>query len=364
MAADTRAVTRQESTPRVSVVIPNWNGARWLERCLGSLRAQSLADFELIVVDNGSTDGSVEVVRRCWPDAHCLELGRNVGFAAGVNAGIRQARGEFIALLNNDTETAPGWLEALVEALERRPQFAFAASRMRQDGRRDLIDGAGDALNWYGIPSKIGHGEPDGAPFDEEREVFGACAGAALYRRSLFAAIGLFEATFFAYIEDVDISFRARLAGHRCLYVPTAVVYHVGSATAGRNSDFALRLATRNQLLLVVRNYPWPCIVTRLGKVLHAQYWLVRGAAKERRLRVVLAAYGSFLCHLPGALAARGSIQKTRRVGLAELEQVLDRCEHLESRRLRALRRATKLGQVWRRKWISPSSSSTGTPRI
>jgi GT2 family glycosyltransferase len=337
------------SAPRVSIIIPNWNGARWLERCLRSLRAQHFSDFELLVVDNGSTDDSLALVQQCFPEARCLAMGRNVGFAAAVNAGIRATCGEFVVLLNNDTEADPGWLAGLVEALDRRPEFTFAASRMRQDERRDLIDGAGDALNWYGIPSKIGHGETDGAAFDEEREVFGACAGAALYRRSLFAEIGLFEETFFAYIEDVDVSFRARLAGHRCLYVPAAVVYHVGSATAGRNSDFALQLATRNQLLMVVRNFPWPIVLTRLLKVFHAHYWIVRGAWSEGRIRVVLASYGSFLRHLPGALVARRRIQATRRVGVVELESVMDRCEHLESRKLRVLRRAATLGLGLRR---------------
>jgi GT2 family glycosyltransferase len=326
-------------TPRVAVVIPNWNGARWLERCLASLQAQTYDDFEIIVVDNGSQDESIEIVRRTCPEAHCLALGRNLGFAAAVNAGIRAGRGEFVALLNNDTETDPGWLAALVGALDRRPEFALAASRMRQDARREYLDGAGDALNWYGIPSKIGYGTLDGPEFDQEREVFGACAGAALYRRALFDEIGLFEDSFFAYIEDVDVSFRARLAGYRCLYVPSALVYHVGSATAGRDSDFALRLATRNQLLLVVRNYPGPCVLTRLPKVMHAHYWLARGAWSEGRIGVVMSAYGSFLRHLPAALAARRRIQRTRRVDVAELDRVMDRAEHLESRKLRRLTR-------------------------
>src|SRR5262249_15460136 len=140
-----------------------------------------------------------------------------------------------------------------------------------------------------------------------------------------------------AYIEDVDLSFRARLGGLRCLYVPGAIVYHVGSGTAGRNSDFALRLATRNQLLLVVRTFPWPCVWTKLPKVLHAQYWLARGAKQEGRLGVVLAAYVSFLALLPRALCARRAIQARRRVRICELERVLDRCEHWESRRLRTL---------------------------
>src|SRR5262249_27213278 len=145
----------------------------------------------------------------------------------------------------------PGWLEALVNALERRPEFTSAASRMRDAADRTRIDGAGDAMSWDGSPTKIGAGEPDRSRCDKEGEVFGACAGAALYRRSLFDGIGLFEELFFAYCEDVDLSFRAQLAGHRCLYVPGAIVYHVGGGTSGGSSDFALRLYTRNRLLVI-----------------------------------------------------------------------------------------------------------------
>jgi GT2 family glycosyltransferase len=324
--------------PRVSVVIPNWNGAVWLVRCLRSLRDQSYRDFELILVDNASTDDSRLVLEREYPEARWVPLSHNRGFAAAVNAGIRVARGDLIALLNNDTEVEPGWLASLVDALDRRPDVAFAASRMRSASDRNRIDGAGDAMNWYASPSKIGMQELDDGRFDVEREVFGACAGAAIYRRELFGEIGLFEESFFAYIEDVDVSFRAQLAGLRCLYVPAAVVYHVGSATAGRNSSFALRLATRNQLLLVVRNYPWPYIWSKLPKVLHSQYWIARGALDEGRLPVVLSAYLAFVLQLPRALAARRRIQARRRVPLARLDEVLDRCEHWESPRLRSLR--------------------------
>jgi GT2 family glycosyltransferase len=329
---------------RVSLIIPNWNGAQWLERCLPALRAQRFRDFEVLVVDNHSRDDSRRVTERCYPEARWLALPRNRGFAAAVNAGIRASDGELVALLNNDTEPEPGWLEALVAALDRRPDVAFAACRMRDAAARDRIDGAGDSMNWYASPAKIGAGERDGARFEEEREVFGACAGAALYRRSLFEAIGLFEESFFAYIEDVDMSFRAQLAGYRCLYVPDAVVYHVGSATAGRDSDFALRLATRNQLLMVARDYPWPCIWTQLPKVTYAQYWLARGAAADRRLGVVLSAYASFLLLLPRSLVARRAIQRRRRASIADLERVLDPCEHWRSRKLQRIL-----------SWISPS---------
>jgi GT2 family glycosyltransferase len=309
--------------PRVSVVIPNWNGGRWLGPCLAALKGQRFRDFEVLVVDNGSTDDSRRIVEESGVNVRWIGLPRNEGFAAAVNAGIREASGEFVALLNNDTEAEPGWLKALVEGLDGRPEFASAASRMLDAGDRGRIDGAGDAMHWDGSPTKIGAGEPNDGRFDREREVFGACAGAALYRRSLFEEIGLFEESFFAYCEDVDLNFRAQLAGHRCLYLPDAIIYHVGGGTSGGNSDFALRLYTRNRLLMIARNYPWRYLWTKLPLVARAQYRLLRWAWNERRLGVVLRAYGDFLAHLPRALAARRAIHAHRRVALADLNRVI-----------------------------------------
>jgi GT2 family glycosyltransferase len=310
--------------PRVSVIIPNWNGARWLERCLRALRTQRFQDFELILVDNGSTDDSQGLARRDYPEVRWVGLPHNMGFAAAVNRGIRAARGELIALLNNDTEVDPGWLEALVDAMDRHSDVAMLASRMRKDAERDRIDSVGCRLNWDGFAMSLGDGELDDGRFDQEREVFCPCGGAALYRRALFDAIGLFEESFFAYCEDVDLGFRAQLAGHRCLYVPDAVVYHIGSATTGTASDFAIRLTTRNRLLMVIRCYPWPQVLTQIPKILRAECWAAQPLWNQSRFDVALSAYRSFLRHLPRALVARCRIQARRRVTVDRLNEVID----------------------------------------
>lgn len=246
---------------RVAVVIPNWNGARLLEGCLSSLRRQTFRSFETIVVDGGSEDGSAELVRASFPEARLLELGENRGFAAAANAGIRASSSELVALLNNDTEQDPGWLEALVRAADAHPEAGMFASKLLDFRDRRYLDGAGDAIRLSGLPYRLGHGERDRGQFDRPAYVFGACGAAALYRRRMLDEIGLFDEDFGSYCEDADLSFRAQLAGHRCLYVPEAVVYHVGSAsTGGKRSATATRLGTRNSLLLLAKNLPLPAV--------------------------------------------------------------------------------------------------------
>ena len=242
---------------RVAIVIPNRNGADLLTSCLGSLREQSFESFEVIVVDDGSTDGSPDLVARDFPGVRVVRLKGNSGFSAAVNAGIKTASSEYIALLNNDTEPEPGWLAALVEAADSHRESGLFASKLVSMRDRRVLDGAGDALRWSGLPLRIGHGELDDGRYDRPEHVFGACAAAALYRHSLFDEVGLFDEDFFAYCEDADLSFRAQLAGHRCFYVPGSVVYHVGGAsTGGKRSPLALGLGTRNAVLLLVKNLP------------------------------------------------------------------------------------------------------------
>src|SRR3712207_6126046 len=218
-------------SPRVTVVVPNWNGERFLSTCFGSLRLQSYTDFETVLVDNGSTDGSVAFVNRNFSEVRVLPLPENRGFSAAVNAGILSSDAEYVALLNNDTESDPGWLQAAVEAADAYPEAGFFASKLVVFDDRRILDGAGDVLRRSGLPYRLGHGEPDRGQYDEAAFVFGACAGAAMYRRGMLDDIGLFDEDFFANCEDGDLSFRAQLAGYRCLYVPGSVVYHVGSAT-------------------------------------------------------------------------------------------------------------------------------------
>lgn len=242
---------------RVSVVIPNRDGRHFLGPCLDALRRQTRRPDEIIVVDNGSTDGSLELLRAEYPEVVVLELGRNTGFSYPVNRGIEAAAGDYVALLNNDTECDPRWIEELVQALDANPDVGFCASKMLYHHERRLIDTAGDGFTRAGFGYKRGWLHRDEGQYDQPERLFGACAGAAMYRKRLFEEVGLFDEDFFAYHEDSDLSFRAQLAGYACLYVPTAVVYHHGGATSKRiGRNFSVRLSQRNMVYVLVKNLP------------------------------------------------------------------------------------------------------------
>ena len=242
-------------TPKVSVVILNWNGLRYLDDCFTSLQAQTYSDFEVILVDNGSTDGSAEWMAEHFPQVRMIRNETNVGFAAGNNQAIRASQAEFVVTLNNDTRVEPGWLASLVAEAERDPGVGMCASKMLFADRPDTINSTGISLDPVGIAWDRRGGEADDGRETEPVQVFGPCAGAALYRRSMLDQIGLFDEHFFAYLGDVDLAWRARLAGWRCLYVPHARVYHVHSATAVEGSPFKNRLLGRNKVWVIAKNY-------------------------------------------------------------------------------------------------------------
>ena len=310
-------------SPRVTVVIPNRNGERFLSTCLGSLRRQSFKDFETIVVDNGSMDRSATLVSRSFREVRFLPLSENRGFSAAVNAGIRASRTEYVALLNNDTETDPEWLEALVRAAETHPEAGLFATKLVDFYDRRLLDGAGDALRRSGLPYRLGHGEPDRGQYDRSGFVLSACAAAALYRRSMLDDVGLFDEDFFAYCEDGDLSMRAQLAGYRCLYVPEAVVSHMGSASTGKRSSFATRLGTRNGLCLLVKNLPAPLVPRMLPFILAGQLSRLLVAVLTSTLRAHLEGLAGALGLLPRMLEKRRGIQKRRQVPLGYIRQLL-----------------------------------------
>ncbi|HEV8045303.1 MAG TPA: glycosyltransferase family 2 protein [Rubrobacter sp.] len=301
---------------RVTVIVPNWNTRGFLRPCLTSLRLQTFKDFETILVDSGSTDDSVAFVAENFPEVRVVALGENRGFSGAVNAGIEASHSELVVLLNNDTEQDPGWLAALVRAAEGHPEAGSFSSKLVDFSDRLLLDGAGDALRRSGLPYRLGHGERDRGQYDEPAFVFGACAAAALYRRAMLDEIGLFDEDFFAYCEDGDLSFRAQLAGYRCLYVPEAVVYHVGGAsTGGKRSPTATRLGTRNSLSLLVKNLPAPLVPGFLPFLLAGQLSrLLVTAASAATLRAHLEGLAQAARLLPLMLRKRREIQDRRRV--------------------------------------------------
>jgi GT2 family glycosyltransferase len=324
---------------RVTVVIPNWNGVKLLNICLSSLRHQWFNDYEVILVDNGSTDTSVAFTKQNFPEVRVVPLTDNRGFSAAVNAGIRASEAEYVVLLNNDTEQDPGWLAALVEAADTHLEAGHFASKLMDFHDRHVLDGAGDALRRSGLPYRIGHQELDRGQFDEPAYVFGASAAAALYRRTLFDEIGPFDEDFFAYCEDGDVSFRAQLAGHKCLYVPGAVVYHMGSAsTGGKRSPTATRLGTQNGVNLLVKNLPAPLVWRLLPSLLAGQLSrIVVTSFLSGRLRAHLGGVAGACRLLPRMLKKRKEIQDRRRVPDNYVRQLLRESSRqaIESRRRR-----------------------------
>jgi len=246
--------------PIISVIIPNWNGAHHLPECLNSLRQQRFRAFDTVVVDNGSSDDSLEILARDFPWVRIIERGDNGGFSAAVNAGIRQTGSPFVVLLNNDTRAEPDWLQALHEGMQRYPEASMGASRMLLYDPPHAIDSAGDG---YSLRAGAGYNLAAGASsdsVDEDAWVFGACAGAAIYRRSLFEDIGLFDEDFFLVFEDVDLDLRAQVAGHRCIYLANAIVYHKRGASTDNASLEVISRSWRNTLWVAGKNLPLPLL--------------------------------------------------------------------------------------------------------
>jgi len=290
-----------------------------LKTCLDSLRNQSFKDFTITVVDNGSTDGSADFIRRNYPEVRIIELPGNSGFSAAVNIGIKQSKSEFIALLNNDTEVDPHWLENLVAVIDQNPEIGLCASKMLNFHNRTILDAAGNALTKGGHPYQLGSREADIGQYDEQRLVFGACAGASIYRRALFEDIGLFDEDFFAYFEDMDISFRAQLAGYKCLYVPKAICYHKGDKV----STLSLRLRTRNLVPLWLKNIPRRILLKGLPSFLLTLLRAYLSLLRKGKITIVIESIIDTLQMLPKVLRKRRRIQKNRRVSIRYIESIL-----------------------------------------
>ena len=313
----------ERSGAQITVAILNYNGRHLLEQMLPSLAHQTRQPAEIVIVDNGSRDDSVEHLRARWPQVRIVQLAENRGVTAALNACLAACHTELVALLNNDIELEPDCLSELAAELERRPDLGSVAPKMLDFVDRDVIDGAGDTLNWRGGGRRRGHGERDAGQYERAEEVFGPCGGAAMYRRRALEAVGGFDEAYFAYYEDLDWAFRAQLAGYRCLYVPGAVLHHRGSATLGRGmSDFNAYHLWRNPIWLIAKCFPAGSLVRHAPQLLRGQAGNLFVAVRERRVRVWLRAMRDALRGLPGALRKRRGVQRTRVITLAELEAV------------------------------------------
>ena len=309
-------------TPLVSVVIVNWNGRRFLDACLNAVAAQEGVQAETILVDNGSTDGSVVYVAERFPWVRVVALQNNLGFAGGNNAGVREARGRYVAFLNNDTVPDRDWLKRLVAGTGG-DETILATSRIVYMHDRSVIDSAGDGmLRWGGAFKRHHGGRVETAP--PPGEVFGVCGAACLVARRVFDELGGFDERFFVSHEDVDLSYRARLRGYHCRYVADAIVAHHGSATLGRSSGSAVFHGQRNLEWVYLKNTPLSLLVRTLpGHLVYtaaAALHFGRAGLLGCFLRAKLAA----LAGVPRVLRQRADVQRTRRVETGAIWALLE----------------------------------------
>lgn len=270
----------------VTIIIPNYNGIKYIRDCLDALRNQTMKEFDTIIVDNASTDGSMDVVMEEYPEVKTKILDQNYGFCHAVNVGIGMTKTKYLILLNNDTKAEPDFVKALYETISRYNDTFAVASKMLQMYDNDKIDAAGDLYCALGWAFSLGK-DHNKSKYESESEVFSACAGAAIYRKDVFDQIGYFDEMHFSYLEDVDVCYRARIMGYKNRYTNKAVVYHAGSGTTGsRYNSFKVRLAARNSWYVIYKNMPTLQIILNIpffiiGFGVKALFFICKGYGRE-----------------------------------------------------------------------------------
>jgi len=261
---------------KISIIIPNYNGEKYLKKCIDSVYKSDIDCFELIVVDNGSSDKSLELIRKNYPHIKLIKFDKNTGFAVACNEGIKQSQGEFIFLLNNDVELKRNCISSLYNYLIKNEGIHSASPKMLMADKQSFIDAAGDGLTVGGAAYNRGHNVEDKGQFNKEEIIFGVCAGAAMYRKDLFDKIGLFDKDYFAYMEDVDFNLRANLCGYKAVYVPQAVCYHKGNATFGYYSSKHVFYTNRNNVFFILKYYSFNWIVKHFSEIINHQIKMAR----------------------------------------------------------------------------------------
>ncbi len=286
---------------------------------------QTYNELEIYIVDNGSKDGSVEFIEENYPSVKLVKFPHNTGFAPAVNAGIKAASGDYLALINNDTVVDKNWVSELAAVLDSHPEIGSVGCKMLAYDDHKLLDGVGDGYRRGGLPGRIGHREIDTGRFDTQRYILGACGGAAVYKRSMLDDIGLFDEDYFAYLEDVDIALRAQSAGYKCLYVPSAIIYHLGCGTTGSGySPLVVKLSARNNLNTIVKNIPMPLLIKFLPQIIYWQafYCAVVILKGGQLIPWMLGTFEAFFM-LPKMIAKRFEINKKRKVSHSYMEQII-----------------------------------------
>lgn len=305
--------------PKVSVIIPNWNGKRLLKICLPSLLKQTFKDFEILVVDNGSVDGSSQYVKKNFPKIKVIELKGNGGFAHAANMGIKICTGEYMILINNDTKLGRRCLEYLVKAADFHKKVGMVACKMLKFYQPSLIDSAGAFINSAGQADNIGRGEKDGSSFDNDGPIFFVTGGGGLFKREVFEKVGFFDESFFAYYEDIDFCFRAQMKGFKGWYEPRAVIYHIHQATARKNPARLQYLLFRNMMQTIIKDFPvellkkdWNFLKIILINLNTFRYLMFKGFL----ISALKAEFYIFL-KLPKLLKKRAEIQNTIEVPIS-----------------------------------------------
>lgn len=327
------------SQPRVSVIVLNYNGKQYLDACIASLEAQTFRDFELLMVDNASTDGSVQLLEERYEGKFRMIFNaENLGFAEGNNVALRVARGDFVIFLNNDTTLESDWLAELLKAAEAYPEAGMFASQIRSFSQPEILDTVGIVLYPDGMSRGLGRLEPAEA-YSEPLEVFAPSGCAAMFRREVLDRIGGFDGDFFAYCEDTDLGMRARLAGWTCRYVPTARVYHHYSGTSGKYSPFKAFLVERNHLWVLVKLFPMRMILmspwhTLRRYALQAYGVLAKKGASGQfasqmpayhLIGILIRAYWGLLLAMPVLLRKRAEVKRYTRVSRREVASWFER---------------------------------------
>ncbi len=309
----------QGMTPQFSVIVINWNGRDYLPRCLEAILAQDYPPREVILVDNGSRDGSVDLVRQGYPAVRLFPQEENLGFAVANNLAAREAGAEWLALLNPDAFPDPGWLRAYAQAIQARPEVGVFTGTLVCAEDQDRLDGTGDIYHVSGVCWRRDHGRRRDQVRRPAGQVFSPCGASTVIRRDLWLELGGFDEDFFCYLEDVDLGFRLRLAGHDCWYVPEALAYHLGSATTGYRSDFSVFQGQRNLPWVYLKNMPGWLFWLYLPGHLLANLWALVTAARRGQGAVAWAAKRAAWSGLPRMWWKRRQVQRRRVVSLARL---------------------------------------------
>lgn len=309
-------LSKQKSRVKVSVIIPNWNGKHLLKICLSSLAKQTFKGFEVIVVDNGSEDESVKYIKKYFPKVKIISLDKNYGFTKAVNVGIKEAKGNYLVLLNNDTEADKHYLEYLVKAAHQHPEVGFVAAKMLNFHKRNIIDSAWDAVDVVGHSYSVGQGKKDGPEFNIAQYVFLVTGGSSLFTREIFVKVGFFDEDYFSYMEDVDLCLRAQMLGFKGWYEPKAIIYHMRKASSSRVISLSEYWHFRNMIQNIIKDFPTALFLRDLNwlKILLVNINTIRYMITKGFLWQALKAEGWILINLPKLLKKRWQIQKSKKV--------------------------------------------------